>query len=89
MVGSDDLKTIVREIENRLQLVAGADALRSKLTRDLARAHLYMKAVASGHADLIPEVLSVDLLQRYRSDNSSQPSEGSDGESDDGESGAR
>lgn len=67
VVGTDDLKRIVREIENRLQSVTGAESPRTRLTRDLNRAHLYMKALASGHADLIPERLSGELAKRYRS----------------------
>lgn len=69
MVGTDDLKWIVGEIEHRLQRVMDEveDSVRTRLTRDLARAHLYLKAVRSGYDDLVPERLSIDLLQRYKS----------------------
>ena len=68
MVGADDLKWIVSEIEDRLQRVAGdvEDSVRARLSRDLSRAHLYLKAVRTGYADLIPERLSVDLVARYQ-----------------------
>ncbi|MBJ8344161.1 hypothetical protein [Antrihabitans sp. YC2-6] len=68
MVGPEDLKWVVREIEDRLQRVVDVEeSLRARLTRDLSRAHLYLKAVGSGYSDLVPERLSVDLLHRYKS----------------------
>jgi hypothetical protein len=68
MVGTDDLKWLVGEIEHRLQRVIDEveDSVRTRLTRDLNRAHLYLKAVRNGYEDLVPERLSVDLLQRYK-----------------------
>ncbi len=72
MVGIDDLKSIVREIEERLHHVVSEDMLRTRLTRDLDRAHLYLKAVRTGYADLVPERLSLDLVRRYKSSQQSE-----------------
>ncbi|NMN93781.1 hypothetical protein [Antrihabitans stalactiti] len=85
MVGTDDLKWIVGEIEHRLQRVIDEveGSVKTRLTRDLNRAHLYLKAVRSGYEDLIPERLSVDLLQRYKPGHSTaQPEEIEGDESD-------
>ena len=73
MVGTDDLKWIVREIEDRLHHVVSEDLLRTRLTRDLARAHLYLRAVRTGYADLIPERLSLDLVRRYKTSHPTEP----------------
>lgn len=56
MVGTDDLKWLVGEIEHRLQRVIDEveDSVRTRLTRDLNRAHLYLKAVRNGYEDLVP-----------------------------------
>ena len=42
------------------------DALHARLIRDLARARLYLQAVQSGYAHLVPERLHRELLDRYR-----------------------
>lgn len=73
MMGTDDLKWIVREIEDRLHHVVSEDLHRTRLTRDLARAHLYLKAVRTGYADLIPERLSLDLVRRYKTPHPTDP----------------
>lgn len=67
MVGIEDLRRIVGEIEHRLQRVVGEDSLQTRLTRDLSRAQLYLQAMRTGYADLVPERLSVDLIARYQS----------------------
>lgn len=65
MVG-EALRRVVQEIEERAHRLIGEDAVRARLTRDLTRARLYAKAVQSGYANLIPERLYRELLERYR-----------------------
>lgn len=63
MISVNDLMRIVGQAEGRLQ---NADsAVKERLTRDLSRARLYLKAIRTGHSDLIPDRHVRDLLQRY------------------------
>ena len=65
MVGMEALRRIAQEIEERALAMIDEDALRARLNRDLARTRLYVKAVQSGYAQLVPERLYHELLERY------------------------
>lgn len=84
MVGVEALRRVAQEIEDRAHRLIDEDALRTRLTRDLARTRLYVKAVQSGYAQLVPERLYRELLERYR-----PPSPDADPTPTDGESTAR
>ena len=66
MIGVEALRRIAQEIEERALRLIDEDALRARLTRDLERTRLYAKAVQSGYAQLVPERLYHELLERYR-----------------------
>lgn len=65
MVGMEALRRVAQEIEERALALIGEEALRARLNRDLARTKLYVKAVQSGYAQLVPERLYHELLERY------------------------
>lgn len=65
MISVSDLVRVAGQAEARLQNAVADRAVKERLTRDLARARLYLRAIRTGHSDLVPDRRVRDLLQRY------------------------